>query len=545
MTQFMNMNFRIAWCRGLVLLLPVFLSACATLNNHSKSEKADAETAAVAEAPAKREKPRLLTAEERVPRDLTPRDLLPEMDAPVQEKEARFNVVADGVPAQAFFNSLVDGTDDNIVVHPDVSGLISMNLRNVTVKDALKAVRDTYGYDFITSDYGIQILPAELQTKIFPINYLNVKRFGRSGMRVSTGKAEDSSEDSGGDTADEKSKSLHSSEVETESGSDFWSDLQRTLKLMTAKDKDSQVVIDAHAGLVIVRAMPLTVSMVQNYLERTELTVLRQVLIEAKIVEVELKDGFQAGINWNTIAAQSGKNDVWGTQTSVPLENDDLIGGIFTLNVDAGDFLGALSLLETQGDVDVLSSPRIATVNNQKAVIKVGSDEYFVTNIKNTTTSTSTTTSDTPEIELTPFFSGIALDVTPQIGEEDEITLHVHPTVTDVTEKQKVIELNGDEYSLPLAFSEVRETDSIIRARSGQIVVIGGLMQNKNVKTVAKVPVLGSIPLLGGLFRQTREEKMQSELVILIQPKIIDSQISPQLIEEMNRKYSRVMMPGI
>lgn len=545
MTQFMNMNIRIAWRRGLVVLLPVFLSACATLNNTPASEKTDADTTKAAEAPTTREKPRLLTAEERVPRDLTPRDLLPEMDAPVQEKEPRFNVVADGVPAQSFFNSLVDGTDDNIVVHPSVSGLISLNLRNVTVNDALKAVRDTYGYDFIASDYGIQILPAELQTKIFPINYLNVKRFGRSGMRVSTGKAVESSESSSGGNSDEENKSLHSSEVETESGSDFWSDLQRTLELMTTKDKDSQVVIDSHAGLVIVRAMPLTVSMVQDYLERTELTVLRQVLIEAKIVEVELNDGFQAGINWNTIAAQSGKNDVWGSQTSVPLENEDQIAGIFTLNVDAGDFLGALSLLETQGDVDVLSSPRIATVNNQKAVIKVGSDEYFVTNIKNTTTSTSTTTSDTPEIELTPFFSGIALDVTPQIGEDDEITLHVHPTVTDVTEKQKVIELNGDEYSLPLAFSEVRETDSIIRARSGQIVVIGGLMQNRNVKTVAKVPVLGSIPLLGSLFRQTREEKMQSELVILIQPKIIDSQISPQLIEEMNRKYSRVMMPGI
>ena len=544
MTQIMNLNIRVAWRRGLVVLLPLFLSACATLK-HQPTPEAEPEASAAAEAPVKRAQPRLLTAEERVPRELAPRDLLPEMDAPAEETEARFNVVANGVPAQAFFNSLVDGTDDNIVVHPDVSGLISMNLRNVTVKDALKAVRDTYGFDFIDSDYGIQILPAELQTKIFPINYLNVKRFGRSGMRVSTGKAEDSSEEGNSGSSDEEGKTLHSSEVETESGSDFWSDLQRTLELMTAKDDDSQVVIDAHAGLVIVRAMPLTVSMVQNYLERTELTVLRQVLIEAKIVEVELNDGFQAGINWNTIAAQTGKNDVWGTQTSAGLDDVDQLGGIFTLNVDAGDFLGALSLLETQGDVDVLSSPRIATVNNQKAVIKVGSDEYFVTSIKNTTTTTSTTTSDTPEIELTSFFSGIALDVTPQIGEDDEITLHVHPTVTDVTEKQKVIELNGDEYNLPLAFSEVRETDSIIRARSGQIVVIGGLMQNKNVKTVAKVPVLGSIPLLGGLFRQTREEKLQSELVILIQPKIIDSQISPQLIEEMNRKYSRVMMPGI
>ncbi len=539
MTQYLNKRKRAHGRKGLMVLLPLLLAACATVAPDSSEPEKEI---AVAE---KKPRPQLLTAEERVPRDLAPRDLLPAVEQPT-ESESRFNVVADRVPAAAFFNSLVDGTDKNIVVHPDVTGTISMNLRNVTVTEALKAVRDSYGYDFVTSDYGVQILPAALQTSIFPINYLNVKRFGRSGMRVSSGNTKESSSTESSNTtstSSTESTQVNSSEVETESGSDFWMDLKNTLMLMTAKDKDSQVVIDAHAGLVIVRAMPLTVDMVQDYLERTELTVLRQVLIEAKIVEVNLSDGYQAGINWNTIAAQTGNNDVWATQTSEELVNADQIGGIFTLNVNAGDFLGALSLLETQGDVDVLSSPRIATVNNQKAVIKVGSDEYFVTNIKNTTTTTSATTSDTPEIELTSFFSGIALDVTPQIGEEDEITLHVHPTVTDVSERQKIIELNGDEYNLPLAYSEVRETDSIIRARSGQIVVIGGLMQNRNVKTVAKVPVLGSIPLLGGLFRQTREEKQQSELVILIQPKIIDSEISPKLIDEMNRKYSRVMMP--
>lgn len=535
MIQHLNMRYR-ATGKGLVLLLPLLLCACAAVTPEPVEDDA---------AVTKQPRPQLLKAEEWKPKDLAPRDLLPEVEQP-DEEAVRFNVVADQVPADAFFNSLVDGTDDNIVVHPDVAGTISMNLRNVTVTEALKAVRDTYGYDFVKSDYGIQILPASLQTRIFPINYLNVKRYGRSGMRVSNGRTENSSNTTTSNNtsfSSSETTQVNSSEVETESGSEFWQDLQNTLDLMTSKDKDSQVVIDAHAGLVIVRAMPLTVSMVQNYLERSELTALRQVLIEAKIVEVQLSDGFQAGINWNTIAAQTGKNDVWAGQTSEALENPDQIGGIFTLNVDAGDFLGALSLLETQGDVDVLSSPRIATVNNQKAVIKVGSDEYFVTNIKNTTTTTSATTSDTPEIELTSFFSGIALDVTPQIGEDEEITLHVHPTVTDVSERQKIIELNGDEYNLPLAYSEVRETDSIIRARSGQIVVIGGLMQNRNVKTVAKVPVLGSIPLLGGLFRQTREEKQQSELVILIQPKIIDSRMSPQQMEELNRKYSRVMMP--
>jgi MSHA biogenesis protein MshL len=289
--------------------------------------------------------------------------------------------------------------------------------------------------------------------------------------------------------------------------------------------------------------MPTTLNQIQKYLEQAELTVQKQVLIEAKIVEVTLNDGAQSGIDWSTLAARTGKNDVWAVQGSEPLSDPNLLGGIFTLNVDAGDFTGALSLLETQGDLEVLSSPRIATVNNQKAVIKVGNDEFFVTDIKSTTNTTVTGSSNTPKIELTPFFSGIALDVTPQIGDDNEVTLHVHPTVTEVEEKQKYVKLNDDEYTLPLAFSTVRETDSIIRARSGQVVVIGGLMQNKSLETTSKVPLLGDIPLIGALFRQKSKSVVQSELVILIQPRIIDTQLSSERIDQLNKRYSRVLLP--
>ena len=133
--------------------------------------------------------------------------------------------------------------------------------------------------------------------------------------------------------------------------------------------------------------------------------------------------------------------------------------------------------------------------------------------------------------------------MTPQIGDDNEVTLHVHPTVTEVEEKQKYVKLNDDEYTLPLAFSTVRETDSIIRARSGQVVVIGGLMQNKSLETTSKVPLLGDIPLIGALFRQKSKSVVQSELVILIQPRIIDTQLSSERIDQLNKRYSRVLLP--
>ncbi|MDF1761912.1 MAG: pilus (MSHA type) biogenesis protein MshL [Oleibacter sp.] len=449
--------------------------------------------------------------------------------------DQRFDVFADNVPAVAFFNSLVDGTKENIIIHPAVSGNISLTMKNVNLHDVLSASRDIYGYGFKRSDYGVQILPKSPQTRMFPINYLNVKRSGRSGMKVSNGSPVDvsSSSDSGSTST---TSSTNSSEVETFTGSEFWTELQQTLILISGQSENTQVVVDSHAGMVIVKAMPETMNQIQEYLQRSELIAQRQVLIEAKIVEVSLNDSFQAGISWDSLLYQGKTTNVLAEQGSNPLNIGDL-GGLFSMNINSGDFNGALNLLAEQGDVNVLSNPRIATVNNQKAVIKVGSDEFFVTDIKSTTTATVTGTSDTPEIELTPFFSGIALDVTPQISADNEIILHIHPTVTDVEEKIKVIQLNDQEYSLPLALSSVRETDSIIRAKSGQIVIIGGLMQTKTRERIAKVPFLGDIPLLGYLFRQTRQETVQNELVILLQPKVIESAIDQAQIDNLNNRY--------
>jgi MSHA biogenesis protein MshL len=511
------------------LLMSVLLTSCAT------NSKAPEDTPVTPKVP-------LLVPDAPEVTGMNPRNLIPPVALP-ESAEERFDVVANKVPAAAFFNSLVDGSGFNLVVHPEVKGNISLNLKNVTVREALSAVRDLYGYDFNESGYGIQILPKSLQTRIFPINYLNVVRKGRSGMKVSNGMNNEEDTEAKNVFGEYSGSQGNSTEVETLTSSGFWGDLDKTLSMMIKHETEGSVVVDANAGLVIVRAMPGSLRQIQKYLEAAELTVQKQVLIEAKIVEVTLNDGAQSGIDWSTLAARTGKNDVWAVQGSEPLSDPNLLGGIFTLNVDAGDFTGALSLLETQGDLEVLSSPRIATVNNQKAVIKVGSDEFFVTDIKSTTNTTVTGSSDTPEIELTPFFSGIALDVTPQIGDDNDVTLHVHPTVTEVEEKVKSVKLNNDEYTLPLAVSTVRETDSIIRARSGQIVVIGGLMQNKSLETTSKVPLLGDIPLIGALFRQKSKSVVQSELVILIQPRIIDTQLSSERIDQLNKRYSRVLLP--
>jgi MSHA biogenesis protein MshL len=298
--------------------------------------------------------------------------------------------------------------------------------------------------------------------------------------------------------------------------------------------------VTPQVGLVVVRAMPESLQAVRSYLDQVENTLHRQVILEAKIVEVTLRDGFQMGINWHTFGKDSGgtfkPQRIVAPDGTVTVTNGsdnstaaelvygaadqffNPLGSTFTLNASFGDFEAAIELLETQGTVQVLSSPRIATVNNQKAVIKVGSDEFFVTDISSNTVTAGSAINTTDSPELTPFFSGIALDVTPQISDEGKVILHIHPTVSEVEEQLKNI--GGED--VPLAASTIRESDSIVRALNGQIVVIGGLMQNSSRDADAGVPGLSRLPGLGYLFKNKEKSGIKSELVILLKPIVVN-----------------------
>ncbi len=487
-----------------------------------------------------------------VPQDVTDALLNPVTPRASKINETRFDVSVNQVPARTFFVSLVSDAGVNVVAHPEVSGAISLELKNVTIEEVLDVTREVYGYEYKYSKGIYTIYARKLRTEIFPINYLDVQRVGVTDTSVQIGKISSGSDGGGGGNRGNSGGSSDSDEganllgyldeggdsssggggeitpgarVQTLTKTNFWQGINETIVAIVGDSEGRLVMTNPQAGLVVVKALPRELHAVREFLEKSELSVKRQVVLETKILEVRLNDGFQAGINWGAISGQISATQTDTAQGSLGdlLTNGEGVAeSIVSTVLEVTDITKLLFLLEKQGNVQVLSSPRISTVNNQKAVIRVGSDEFFVTGLSNSTTSSASSIVNTPEVELDSFFSGIALDVTPQISESGEVILHVHPMVTTVSDQIKEIDIAGEVFSLPLALRDVRESDSIVKAKNGQVVVLGGLMQETTSDVDTKRAFLGDIPVLNLLFKAKQKTTVKTELVILMQPIVVD-----------------------
>jgi len=493
--------------------------------------------------------------------------LLPPLNAAMlkhENPEPRFDLAVNNTPVAQVFMAIVSGTRYSMLLHPEVAGNISLNLKNVTVFEALDAVREMYGYDYKVKVTRIFVQPLTMQTRIFQVNYLTGNRAGTSSVRVSSSALTDSASGSssgsqnanqgttivGGASTGADSQNLkfergtdNSSKLTTTTSSDFWDELSHALHTIVGKEEGRSVVISPMSGVIVIHALPDELKNVEAYLKASQLSIERQVIIEAKIVDVQLNDSFQSGVNWaafrspvlgniansklaygqvasGTVLPQTFAAVAAAAGTTAALTTASGAGSLFGLAFQTNNFAALISFLESQGDVHVLSSPRIATLNNQKAVLKVGTDAFFVTDISGGSQATVNVAGTAPTVKLQPFFSGIALDVTPRIDENNEIILHVHPSVSVVTTVNTTLNLGTTtgQYILPLASSSVSETDSIVRARDGQIVAIGGLMRQDSSNNESGLPGLSKT-----LFGQTSKGSNKRELVILLKTTVVDS----------------------
>ncbi len=539
--------------------------------------------------------------EQNVLRSLLP-PIVADLPAPGPQPEETFDLKVSNVPAPAVLNALVNDTRFSMIVHPSIKDPISLTLKQVTLREALNSVREIYGYEYRIEGNLVYVLPAGLQTRLFKVDYLAAQRTGTTDIRVSSNSVGD------GTTAPGVSQSTS---MQTISTNNFWAELRGTLAVLAgctatqtaaggtgagagaaggatggaatgalnnpmaraALRAEQQLygplycpegrtlVVSPQSGTVLVRAMPEELKNITSYLKASQNAVERQVLIEAKIVEVALRDGYETGINWATFfrsssiaAAQLTPGTSIGPSGSGPLTGGlppsgistpltatlgsaaravsagiSAGGSLFGVAIQAGNFAALLSFLETQGVVHTLSSPRIATMNNQKAVLKIGSDSLFVTKITGgsvtPTVAGGAPTISSPTFDVQSFFSGISLDVTPQIGEDGNILLHVRPSVSDVAQRLSAFNLGAlGTFTIPLVSNSISETDSLIRAQDSQIVAIGGLMRTVQTENRNGVPGLGSEQsAFGALFRNVAQASEKRELVILLKPTIVQA----------------------
>ncbi len=506
----------------------------------------------------------------------------------LQPVEERFDfVVQQPMDAREFFALLTSGTEYSVAVHPGVSGSISaLDLKNVSLQEALDQVSDLYGFVINKQGNIYQVLPGGLQTRIFYVDYLNVKRNGSSNMQiVATGITQGQSAlgtpglgqallgvgntargqaagaagllaggaGGAGGQGSIGSSNTGGASINTSTQSDYWQGLEAVILeiinsgqvrqsqsgvsevLTQSANNERSVIVSPQTGMVVVRAFPEELSQVEDFLSASQEALQRQVILEAKILEVELKENFQSGIDLTALGKVNSDNEV-SAEFSFFGDSLDAIGSPMAVSYDSTDFNAVIQLLESQGNVQVISSPRISTLNNQKAVFKVGDEQFFLTEANTVSFGAGDLATTNQNNNLQPFFSGIALDVTPQISASGDITLHIHPILSQVKEDIKVI--GGQEF--PLANSTTRESDSIARARNGEVIVISGLMQTRSRGQEAGVPGAKDFPILGNAFEQRQRETIKTELVILLRALVDQDTMMQEVLNEHKEGFENI-----
>lgn len=418
-------------------------------------------------------------------------------------------------------------TEFNIVFGPDVEGTVTVDLKRVTLEEALDALLSPIGLTYRQEGNFIRVAKPALETRIFTLNYVSTVRSGTAGLSATAG---------GGGTGGAGA----SSTVGSTDAFDLWTDLQRTITAFLSPS--GKATIGRTAGLVAVTDFPANIRKVAQYLEILEGSVQRQVMIEAQILEVTLSKDFQAGINWSLIGNNlrvSPFNTLHGTVTpstttaattaAVAAQALSVASTAFQIGVAtkiAGQTLEILlSALSTQGVVNILSSPKLSTLNNQKAVMKVAVDDVFFTTTRQREPVTGVVTETVTAQTIT---EGIVLDVTPYIGDDDAIIMNIRPSISE----RVGLATNPQGGAVPIL--AVRAADTVVRVKDGYTIVIGGLMQNRSSRNTRGVPGLQDVPVVGHLFRQRVDEDRKTELVILLTPTVLigrrHSELTPQEI---------------
>jgi len=423
-------------------------------------------------------------------------------------------------------------SNSNIIFEQDIAGKVSVDLKDVTVEEALKSLLPPMSLEFTRDGRTIHITKQKVQTRIFPLNYIATRRKGESQVyATSSSSSASTASTTGGATAPGAAPTTGGTQgsadqttgftrVKGEDSANLWEDVKTTIEgLLSPQGKYS---LNPLAGIVVVTDFPSRLDRMAAYFEAVETSVHRQVLIQAEILEITLTEDFEYGIDLAWLTKRGAFKGITpgfpeakgGLPKTIISQLLNPRSGVFQIGLANEAVAMLLDLLQTDGKVRVLSRPSVSTLNSQKAIIKVATDDVFFQ------TSTVLTVQGLAQTNVTQqnVTLGVVLSVTPQIASDGYIIMDVHPTVTDSTLSRTF--KSGDVVATAPVV-DVRETNTVLRVRDGESVVIAGLVKTKKDKQVRAVPFLSKIPLLGVLFQQLKESSQNTELVIKITPRIV------------------------
>lgn len=434
-------------------------------------------------------------------------------------KEELFSFSLREADVKDILRAIAKQANHNVVIEPDVKGVTTVDLRGVTLAKALEYILEPLGFAYKIEGTTIYVSKPKVETRIFHVNYIALKKVGTSNVYATPGTIGGTTTTSGSTTTTSSTSGSQVS-IKSETESDFWKTLEDNMKQLLSKD--GKFVVNKQAMMVFVTDYPKQTKDIETFLKAAEGVIQRQVIIEAKIVEVQLNKESRQGINWKLVNTSINGVTINAQQTFLnPLTeataSTTAVSGTPYFRIFAGskhlDISNTfLDLLQVYGKVETISSPKIATLNNQRAIIKVTTQDVYFEVSKDTTTSGVTSYSYTPKFVDV----GLTLDVTPQIDDRNNLILNVHPIMSE-----KVDTVTAPDSLTTVPVLDVREVDTIVKMKEGETVIIGGLIKTRKSNTDTGTKWLMSIPVIGNLFKLNETEDSKSELVVFLTPRIV------------------------
>lgn len=457
------------------------------------------------------------------------------------------NIVVRNSPLRDILYIIADASGLNLLTDRDVPLDLPMtlSLRNATAEEALKTVVASADCFYSITNNVIKI--ESVGTRVFELGHPalinsysmdvggNISGAGMSGSVKSGGKTDEKAQDFWGSLETSLNSIMDKKDTPTAQPATIGDTGTKGVTRSGGGQTQQNITINRLTGTIMVTASRKNVERIERYLDNVRKVLSRQVMIEARIIEVQLNEGLNYGIDWSFLDSfkelgNGAFNAGFGSLNVGSTKQTDATAAAagsskFQMGVTKGNFQGLLTALKTQGDIKTLSNPKINVMNGHPSILTVGTNTSFISKVTTTTTATAAGNSISFAPETTSVLSGMIIGIVPFISEKGDISLNITPITSDLVNLQdKTFGSAGNQVTITIPTVALREMTTTVKMRDGQMVIIGGLISKKESATDEKIPVIGDIPYLGNLFTRTSKVESRSELILLLRPHIVDNE---------------------